>query len=158
MPQPTPELYLPMPVAVQAGVLDLSAVKPHEPQSAALAIANGCMPDRAGLVKLPGGQVGAFDFVTVTRKPRESLLVAPLPKQAVAERGAFAMSGHVVLVTEDTVREVAETLPWDEAQWRSGFIRAGSVGIRHLFDTPVLELRGLDAGGQLDASPPRRYF
>ena len=158
MPQPTPELYLPMPAAVQAGLLDLASVEPHQPQPAAQAIANGCMPNRAGVIELPGGEIGAFDLVSVTRSPRDGLSVSPLPKQAVADSGSFAMPGHIVLVTHDTIREVVETLPWPEAQWRDGFSRVGSVGIRHLFDTPLLELRELAADGQLLASPPRRYF
>lgn len=158
MTQPASELYLPMPAAIQAGVLDVSALEPHLPQAAALAIANGCMPNRAGLVELPGGQVGAFDFVTASRTHERGLSVKPLPKNAVAARGAFAMPGHVVLVTDETIREVAETLPWPEAQWRGGYDKVGSVGIRHLFDTPVWELTELTADGQLVAALPRRYF
>lgn len=158
MPRQMPDLYLPMPAAIHSGALDLSAVEPHTPQDAALAIANGFMPSQAGVVELPGGDVGAFDFVTVVRRPGEALTVQPLPKRAVANGGRVVASGHVILTTEETVREVAETLPWAHAQWIDGFRQVGSMGIRHLFGAPTLEVEELTSGGILMARSSPRYF
>jgi hypothetical protein len=158
MPSPIPELYLPLPSAVQAKALDLSGINPHNPQDAAMMVANGRMPNRAGVVELPGGVLGAFDLVSVQESSGGQLSVFPLPKSFVGGSGQLAAGGQVVLATEETVRSIAEVLPWSIAQWHPEFYRIGEVGMRHLFGSPTLELHDVSDDGRLIASPPRRYF
>lgn len=154
------KLYLPMPVALTTGALDLGSINPATPQEAALNVGRGRMPDNAGVVSMPGGiELGAFDFVDVNLVGRQ-ITVAPLPKDAVdGETGSIRSMGTVAVCTPETVRPFAEVLPWRMAQWHDGFRQVGHVGIRHLgIDTRWYEITDTDGRGAMTAIIPQRYF
>jgi hypothetical protein len=155
-----------MPAAQKAGTLDFADFEPHTPQDAALHVANGFVPDERGLAELADGTIAAFDLVQLDSATDDRLSIAALPKAAVSPRNGRVLDiGNIVMSTLDsarsvtTIHRVAEVLPWAAAQWRDGFYRVGSMGLRHLgIDARRYDVTEAASDGSVEAEAPRRYF
>jgi len=159
--QPAKGLYLPLPVALAIGRLDVDALDPHDPQSASLMVRNGLIPDQAGTFELPGDKLAAFDLVDGELK-KDGLDILPTSKQAVDTESRRVQGGKLIVLTfadEDIVRPVAEVAPALKADWDRSFTRVGRCAVRPLgMNAPFYAIQEVRGNGEIKSSLPKRYF
>lgn len=159
--QPAEGLYLPLPVALAVGRLDMEALDPHSPQFASLMVRNGMIPDQAGTLELPGDGLAAFDLVDGVFSD-DGLHILPTSKMAVDTESRRVQGGKLIVLTfadEDRVRPVADVAPSVKASWNRSFKRMGQCAVRLLgMDAPFYDIRELCDDGGIKAALPKRYF
>lgn len=142
--------------AVEKGAVDPSSLEPHDPHMAALSLRNGLMPDQAGSVLLPGGQIGAYDLTSL-QVEGSRLVIGPSDKSAVKKEerdivapGALTLSSPNGLVKVIGVVELSE-----RAHWGSAFKRAGCVALRMFgIESPGYEIDDIDSNTHVVTAKP----
>ncbi len=160
--KPDESLYYPVFSAIEFGILDLSRIDPHIPQTANLMVQNGLIPDQAGSMVLPGDKLGVYDLVDGMLVGDE-LRVFPTDKSAVdkTSRQIQKYSGLVVLsnLESGTIRVVAEVFDPSRSDWNQSLRNVGNCALRPLgIGAPIYEVDELSDTGLIRAKLPKRYF
>lgn len=89
------------------------------------------MPDQAGSVLLPGGQVGAYDLISL-KFEGSRLVIGPSDKSAVETegRGMVAPGALTLSSPNGLVKVVGVVDSIKKTQWNPAFGRAGGVALR----------------------------
>jgi hypothetical protein len=157
---PEVEGYLPFPVAMEKGVIDLSRVNPVSPQQAVAEIFNYRMPEAAGVVDL-GSEIGAYDLVA-GHFSGSRLEVAPLAKDAVDDRtDQIQDEGLVTLTRGSLLRVVGIMEPARKAPLDYRHLPAASLVLRTLcsLDGTDFEITEINLDNGLVTAKPRvTYF
>ncbi|MCA9332098.1 hypothetical protein KC968_04130 [Candidatus Saccharibacteria bacterium] len=160
-PQSEEGLYLPFPVARNAGILDVGSVDPHIPSRASLMVRNGMIPDQAGVVELPGNRLAAIDLVdgSITGK---DLIITPTSKSAVDTESRLILGQGMVAMTfddEGIIKLIAMVAPEIKAAWNKDYTAIGRCALRPLgLDASHYEIKDFDLSGTVIAKQPTRYF
>lgn len=114
------------------------------------------MPDQAGSVLLPGGQVGAYDLTSLHFKGSR-LVIGPSDKSAVKteERNIVAPGALTLSWPNGLVKVVGVVDSPKAAQWNHTFRRAGCVALRMFgVDAPRYEIDEIDSKTHVATAKP----